>query len=365
MQVRTPILLLVAGAALGVAQTGWSLPMVAGGSAVQIQQAPWTVYIAPEPGANGLVCDGVIIDSSHIVTAAHCVYSSSGARVSPSGLEIDAGVSKIQAPYPTDSQQLIHGVASIRVHPGYKWSGTSASADDVAVVTLTAPLDLSGQAVQALALPSATAAYPAGMSVSLAGFGLQTPGATSSGLLNRFTATVDKQGSCGTATAVNAGDATVFCAQSPGASVCEGDSGSGLVTTSSTPTLLGIVSLVPGSCALGSHGIYINVGAPEILQFLQGNDHPATAPRNGSVNVRWKPPLKAGATLTCSSTGWTGQPKLIYAFVNARTSQVLKRGASPSYVVGKSALGSKLTCTVSATNAGGTTVLTSASTPAI
>jgi secreted trypsin-like serine protease len=201
----------VGGLALGAAPAGQSADLVAGGSTVQIQQTPWAVYIAPSD-PNGLYCDGVIVDSLHIVTAAHCVYTDKGVRLPPSAFTIDAGVSVIQAPLSTDVQQLVHGVASIRVHPGFVWSGTN-ELDDVAVLTLSSPLDLSGAAVQALALPTANAPYPANAAASLAGFGLQHPGVEAAGTLNRLTATIDPQGTCGPNTAgMIAGAAIVLCA---------------------------------------------------------------------------------------------------------------------------------------------------------
>ena len=344
---------------------GFAAHAVAGGKTIQIQQAPWTVYIQPSD-PNGVYCDGVIVDSLHIVTAAHCVYTDKGARLPPSAFTIDAGVSVIQAPLATDAQQLIKGVASIRVHPGYTGPVGNDSLDDVAVLTLTAPLDLSGAAVQAVALPAANAAFPGGTDASIAGFGIQKPGVVANGLLNRLDAATDPQGVCGKVTAViRVGDATLVCAGSPSASVCNGDSGSGLVTTGPTPTLIGIVAEVPASCAAGLPGIYTYVGAPEILQFIRGNDHPPTAPRAGSVTLKWRAPLKVGSTLTCASDSWTGNATLTYLFIDAKTDQVLQKGVRPTFRTRTRDVSHAVECTVIASNAGGSAVIPSTATPLI
>jgi secreted trypsin-like serine protease len=359
--------LLASLALLGVAPAGWSSPAVFGGAAIQIQQAPWTVYILPSD-PNGLACTGIIVDSLHILTAAHCVYTETGGvRVAPSSFTIDAGVSNIQAPYSTDVQQLITGVASIRVHPGYvPYTAGSDDVDDVAVMTLSAPLDLSGTAVQAVALPEPNSAFPAGMAASVAGFGIQKPGGMENGLLNRLDVTTDPQGFCGASTAsVRSEDAIRICASSPTGSVCGGDSGGGLVTTGPTPTLIGILAEIPVSCDAGLPGIYTYVGMPEILDFIQGTNDPPKAPRYDAATLKWRPPLTVGATLTCSSGGWTGHPTLTYTFMNAKTHQVLQKGTRPAYRLITRDANDAVECTVTATNAGGSSETLSGATPTI
>lgn len=55
--------------------------------------------------------------------------------------------------------------------------------------------------------------------------------------------------------------------------------------------------------------IFVNVGSPEILQFIQGNSAPPTAPRDsdsGVTQISWPDSqLYVGETVSCSSTGWT------------------------------------------------------------
>lgn len=119
---------------------------------------------------------------------------------------------------------------------------------------------------------------------------------------------------------------------------------------------------------MGSHTVFTGVGAPEVLRFIQGDDHPPSAPRvTDATDVRllWPGTLVVGTTLTCSSEGWDGQPILAYAFVNSETGQVLAQGPRPSYVLPARDVGDTVFCSAMASNDGGTAVLSTTSTPPI
>ena len=66
----------------------------------------------------------------------------------------------------------------------------------------------------------------------------------------------------------------------------------------------------PLPCAVNSLAWYGNMTAPEILQFVQGNDAPPTAPRSttppGSCTRRRC--LQVGQTVECAAGAWTRQP---------------------------------------------------------
>ena len=331
---------------------------VVGGNPIQIQSVPWTVYVQNQTPTARFLCTGSILDSTHVLTAAHCVYDESGNIAQPSGLAVRAGVSDFSAPLATDAEQD-RGVASFRVHPGYLWTSRSTP-DDVAVLALASPLDLSGPAVQAIALPPLGAPFPAGATVGIAGFGRQSPTVNASGPLAWMTATVDAQGSCGgpTGASVLADDAIIVCASSATSAACNGDSGSGLVTAD-THILVGVVSAGSPACGAGSHTLYTYIGAPEILRFLQGDDQPPTAPRETSltyVNLKWDPPLVVGNSLECSSGNWAGSPTLTYSFLDADAGDVLQSGASSTYRIVSADVGHTIYCQVTASNDGGSAV---------
>lgn len=345
---------------------------VVGGTAAPIQAVPWTVFVAYNFGPQEYVCTGSVIDPTHIVTAAHCLYDPAGNLAPPSSLSVEAGVSNFVSPTPTDQEQL-RAVASFRIHPGYVHPASGAvAADDVAVLALSVPLDLSGPAVRAVALPDPDGAFPAGASITVAGFGLEDATAHyASGALESMTGTVDAQGDCGENTVnqfVLVNNAVIVCATSPTSALCNGDSGSGVVTAGPTPTLLGVAD--GSTCAPASHAISTYVGAAEILRFIEGDDQPPTAPRpslqSSPITFTWERPLVPGATLTCSPGTWaTSSVGVAYSFINAATGHVFQSGPQPTYVVSRDAVGTTISCVAAVTNGGGTTVVTSLPTPAV
>jgi Trypsin len=339
---------------------------VVGGSMIQIQASPWTVFVAFDSGSTQYRCTGSVIDASHVLTAAHCLYDeSSGALATPSAITIRGGISNFASPAPTDIEQD-RAVGSFRIHPGYVNNGMEVP-DDVAVLALAAPLDLSGPAVQAVALPAPNAPFPAGATVAIAGFGRQIPAVTGSGPLDSMTATVDPQGACGEDAREGPieDNAVLLCAVSPTSTVCNGDSGSGVVTTGGTPVLVGVMNAVAPGCPLGSHGASAYLGATEILAFVQGNDRPPMAPRASSLTswgLDWGEPLVVGSTLTCSTSGWGQTVSVSYSFVDAASGQVLQTGPHASYPIPPTGVHTTIFCEAAVSDSGGTTLVKTVST---
>ena len=359
----------LAGAALlTCSSSGLAAQQVVGGTAIRIPSAPWAVFIRQSVSGGSLLCSGSILDSLHVVTAAHCLYDNAGVQASITALSIRAGISNYNSPQTGDAEQDRH-VSSLRIHPGYSGPG-GVNPDDVAVLALSDPLDLSGPAVAAVSLPAASSAYPAGAAVGLAGFGRESSTAAPDGSLNWLTAAVDPQGSCGghSNSVIPDDDAVALCAIPPAGTACTGDSGSGLVTTTGTRTLVGVLSAGPVGCTGGGAAILTYVGAPEILRFIQGDDHPPVAPRKSPttfVNLSWRGVLSPGNTLTCASGDWDGAPSFAYAFANSQNGQLLQQGPSPTYVLRAPDTGATIFCAALATNDGGTAVLTTGSTAAV
>ena len=357
------------GGALGVLIVGtWctaGAEAINGGRAIPVQAAPWTVFILENAGSTHFVCTGSVVDPIHIVTAAHCVLDGEERPAPPSAFVVRAGVSNFKAPLRTDAEQD-RKVRRYRIHPRYFFTGAD-DPDDVSVLELAAPLDLSGPAVKAVALPGPNAPVPAGATVKLAGFGSKAAGVKSKGPLHALTGKVDAQGACGSSgRGLLEFNAIEICAWSPTSSVCNGDSGGGLVTAGPKPTLVGIVSAGAPGCEIGSRSLFTYTGAPEILSFIRGNDHPAAAPREGPnpAGIRWNGRLVVGKTITCDHGDWPGtKARFSYSFVNSTTGVVLQRGPKARFTVPAGDRGVTIACRVAASNAGGTSLDESAPSP--
>src|SRR5579872_1948374 len=193
-RIRRSLWLAVAMSVLSSGSAAGAMSVV-GGSTIQIEAAPWSVVIQDQAPTSRHLCTGSIVNASFILTAAHCVFDEAGTITEPSRLTVEAGVSNFLAPLATDAEQ-VRTVSAFIVDPGYVWS-TQLAPDDIAVLALSRPLDLTGPAAQAIPLPAPDAAFPAGATVGLAGFGEQTSGIFPTGPLTSLTATVDAQGSCG------------------------------------------------------------------------------------------------------------------------------------------------------------------------
>jgi hypothetical protein len=123
-----------------------------------------------------------------------------------------------------------------------------------------------------VALPSPDASFPVSRRLVLAGFGRASPRPGPDAALRWMSAVAQPQGVCGplAVAVVASSDAAAFCAAAPGAAVCDGDSGAGLVTTGGRPVLVGVLDAAPAGCRPGTEAVYAFVGAAELRAFLAG-----------------------------------------------------------------------------------------------
>src|SRR3954449_3349778 len=121
-------------------------------STTTIDQVPWQVAVhAVAPGgAGGLLCGGTIRDETHVVTAAHCVFSTPltapGQTLPAAWITVKAGASHLADAAPAVPAVQAVGVSAVsflRTYGAAAGSG-SAFADDAALLTLAQPLDLAG-----------------------------------------------------------------------------------------------------------------------------------------------------------------------------------------------------------------------------
>jgi hypothetical protein len=336
-------------------------PRIVGGAPAPLSEHPWQVAILyGTPGNREFLCGGVILDTTHVLTAAHCLVNGAGNPEPASKVWVLAGVTDLAAPI-IPGEQLI-GATSVQPMPGY---GTppATEANDAGLIELADPL-VRGPAVQPAVLTPAGAATPAGTPLTVSGWGVTEFGQVSAALRAVDIAAVS-DAACSLQYDVDFDPGTMLCAIGPGKDACFGDSGGPL--TREDRTLVGLVSWGPQTCGgQDGPGVYTELAEPEINAFARfgGYSPPQNAP--GSPPVISGVP-QTGEPLTCAPGSWTGAPDFDYRFEQDGPLREVARdwGASPQYTPSGADVTRRLRCLVRARSDSGAAVATSAATAAV
>lgn len=327
---------------------------IVGGSQVAISQAPWQVEVFAEfQSGNENSCGGAILDSTHVVTAAHCTFDlERGEPLPASALIVVGGTAHLTAEEIKNNPEVqARFVSEVRVHPMFEFSQGPGTSDDVAVLTLKTPLSL-GASVGPIALSPSEP--PEGASTRLTGFGEQEPEMEPDSFLYSLGLTTSYPRRCG-----EEADAVFTCASSASGSACFGDVGS-VLTVGEPATLIGLLDAVSGAsgklCQPGADNQFVNLVAPEISDFLKGSSSPPRAPRGGA-GIRVHGVLMAGNALTCEPGSWTDASSFSYGFVESTGAQMLQFGPSSTYELTAADVGRTIYCEVQASGPGGTGVV--------
>lgn len=243
---------------------------VVGGVDAASLDAPWQVLVLPDQ----YLCGGSVLDATHVVTAAHCVYDESTATTfAPTDIHVYAGITNIA--YRNAGQHP--AVVGVAVEPDYD---DTYYTHDLAILTLAAPgFDLSGATPKAIALPAAGYSPALTTDLQLTGWGTTAARSPSAGD-NTDPISYDLQKatlhtSTGCATTYWGFDPVVqLCAGQAGLDACQGDSGGPLATPiAGVWTLVGVVSSGAGCAWAGYPGLYTRTSASDIRTFAaQGVD---------------------------------------------------------------------------------------------
>jgi secreted trypsin-like serine protease len=304
---------------------------IVGGAGASIASFPFQVALYdPQAGspAAGFFCGGVIIDSTHVVTAAHCITGSGRRQAGSSGdVAVLAGSSTLDPP---DPGSVLDPVQSSAFDSHYNpqssdydvalltlarplWSGSTAPS--VNGVDTIAPLPLDPGKASVYANPNLTPAITA----TASGWGDVNPapghGASYPTSLRAVRMPLVSDSLCEEQYAAIEQPITsrMICAGGgrSHADTCYGDSGGPLVVDQDTPArppgdyvLAGLVDFGNGCAQPGYAGVYTRISSPEIMRFLSsGIGHPVRPIGSQAKHKKHKKHKKRHRHRSLSSAG--------------------------------------------------------------
>jgi len=219
---------------------------IVGGTATTIQQYPYQVALL----YNGqFVCGGSIIGATQILTAAHCIISSS-----PSVWSVRAGATSRSS---STSETQTRRASAVISHAQYS---KSTNANDIAIIKLSQPLSFNS-GVQAIALPAQGTEPSAAFPYVATGWGTTSEGGRTSDTLMQVQVPFVAATTCRNAYGSRI-ISSMLCAGTGGKDTCQGDSGGPLATTAGSPRqLTGVTSFGSGCGRSGYPGVYTKVSA--------------------------------------------------------------------------------------------------------
>ncbi|CAF0982602.1 unnamed protein product [Adineta steineri] len=241
-------------ATCGCSSSSTILTRIIGGENAVERSWGWIVSIRKRQSH---FCGGSIFSSSFIITAAHCVHG----ITSLSDITILAGSSTL-TPSSSNKFYQIRSISQITIHPSY--ATTDTYENDIALIRLSTPLDMTNGYIKPICLPTGTNSEPPdNIDMIAAGWGVtSTSQDISSQNLQQVTIKSIKSTSKDCLKIID-NSQVQFCARiltTGGKDTCQGDSGGPLVAfINGLWQLDGITSYGYGCALPGYPGVYTRV----------------------------------------------------------------------------------------------------------
>jgi len=221
---------------------------VVGGTEAKAHSWPWMVALAR---GNYYICGGVLIDDQHVLTAAHCVVE----RPQASAYRVILGAHSLY-------EGRVYGVTRLIYHPMFN-KGLPPRGNDIAILRLSQPADLSSPHVGLVCMPSFYLTGAGGRECVVTGWGRTSEGGPPSIKLQEVKVPILNNNICNDPHHYpGLIDPTMLCAgwEEGGKDTCQGDSGGPLVCNMDGQWQLhGIVSWGYGCARASKPGVYARV----------------------------------------------------------------------------------------------------------
>ncbi|XP_067652588.1 serine proteinase stubble-like [Haliotis asinina] len=233
---------------------------IVGGINAQSGEFPWMAIVS----ANGGLCGGSIINSTHILTAAHCVDD-----FTANSIIVDVG----EHDRSNDNDHTTFQVSTVTIHENYQ---PGSEANDIALLELSTPIDFNTITDAApVCLPSGTftATVGDGTECVVAGWGTLSFQGRIPNILQEVSVPTYAGTSCtANFNTIPTTPATQLCAGAPGTGgvdSCQGDSGSPLFcSVNGRWVQYGLVSYGDGCASPGEAGVYTDVS--QYVDWING-----------------------------------------------------------------------------------------------
>ncbi|XP_053696157.1 trypsin alpha-3-like [Sabethes cyaneus] len=224
--------------------------MIVGGTEVNIADFPYQLSLRSN---DNHICGASIIASNWALSAAHCTYP----MPSLSSITLRGGSSS------RTTGGIIFQAAQIVNHPSYNPSTIDS---DVCVIRITT--SFVGTHISPITIVPMGTSFAAGTRSVVSGWGLTAPGGSSPIYLHAVDIPVVGQDACRNQWGAQRITDNMVCAGEPGRDSCNMDSGGPLVTGGRQ---FGIVSWGSSQCGGELAGVYANIGATSIRNFIASN----------------------------------------------------------------------------------------------